>query len=70
MTEARVDPVPRICLDPKEAAVSLGVSLSTFRRHIMPGLKGIAAGNCRLFHVDELSKWAQESGTLMGTSEP
>lgn len=65
-----VAPAPRISLTQTEAAESLGVSLSTLRRYILPTIKSIKVGNCSLISVAELSKWAQESGTLNATGEP
>lgn len=60
--------VERITLTPAEAAESLSISLSTFRRHVLPQIKSISLGNCRLISVAELSKWAEDQGTLDGQS--
>lgn len=61
-----VAPIPRISLTQVQAAESLGVSLSTFRRHILPRVKSIKVGSASLISVHELSRWADESGTLTG----
>jgi excisionase family DNA binding protein len=59
-------PVPRTALTIEEAAASLGVSLSHFRRHVLPHLRVIRSGSCRLVPVAELGRWASENATLAG----
>jgi hypothetical protein len=61
-----VAPVPRITLTQDEAAASLGVSPSHFKRHIKPHLKIIRSGGCRVYPVAELERWAAENATLAG----
>lgn len=57
-------PDGRVSLTLPEAAVSLGVSLSTFRRHVLPSIKAIRVGKCVVVSVAELSNWAERNGTL------
>lgn len=59
---------PRIALPLGEAAESVGLSLSSFRRHVLPEVKTIRVGSCVLVSTAELSKWADESGILNGTA--
>jgi len=58
--------VPRVCLTYEEAAASLGVSLSHFRRHIAPHLRIVRSGAVRLVPVAELERWAEKAATLAG----
>jgi excisionase family DNA binding protein len=59
-------PVPRVSLTIEEAASSLGVSPSHFKRHVQPSLRLVRSGSCRLVPVAELERWARESATLAG----
>jgi hypothetical protein len=61
-----VAPVPRFALTAEEAAASLGMSLSHFRRHVLPFLKVIRSGSVRVVPVAELERWASENATLAG----
>jgi len=62
-------PVPRFALTRKEAAASVGVSLSHFERHVQPHLKLIYSGSARLVPVAELQAWAERAATLAGSDE-
>lgn len=53
--------VPRICLCREEAAESLGLSLSSFERHVQPFVPCIRRGKLRLFPVAELERWAEQN---------
>lgn len=57
-------PVPRITLTREEAAAALGLSLSSFERHVQPDLRLIRLGSTRLIPVGELSAWADRQATL------
>lgn len=59
-------PVPRIALTIEEAAASIGVSESHFKRHVQPTLRLIRSGSCRVVPVAELERWTQENATLAG----
>jgi hypothetical protein len=63
-----LEPVPRTTLTLDEAAASLGVSLSHFRRHVRPELPIIYSGNVRLIAVVELSRWAERQARLAGAA--
>jgi hypothetical protein len=60
-------PVPRITLTREEAAASLGLSLSSFERHVQPDLKLIRLGSARLIPVAELAAWAARRASLAYT---
>lgn len=57
-------PVPRIALTREEAAASLGLSLSSFERHVQPDLRLIRLGSTRLVPVGELTAWADRQAFL------
>jgi excisionase family DNA binding protein len=59
-------PVPRVALTREEAAASLGLSLSHFKRHVQPHLRIVRSGSVRLVPVAELERWAERSATLAG----
>lgn len=58
-------PVPRVALTRQEAALSLGVSLSTFAEHIQPQLKLVRIGSVRLVPVRELERWVDREATAV-----
>jgi len=62
-------PVPRVALTREEAAVSLGVSLSHFARHVAPELRVVRSGSVRLVPVAELERWAEKNATMAGASD-
>jgi hypothetical protein len=55
-----VAPVPRTALTLEEAAASLGVSVDSLSRHVLPDLRVIRRGRLRLVPVAELERWASE----------
>ena len=61
-----VAPVPRITLTIEESAAAMGMSVSHFRRHVLPDLKVIYSGSCRVVEVTELRRWAAGNATLAG----
>lgn len=54
-----ISPVPRVALTREEAAQSIGVSVSTFTRHVQPELRVIRRGSAVLIPVRELERWAE-----------
>jgi hypothetical protein len=59
--EAPSRTVPRVALSRQEAAVSLGMSIDSFERHVQPELRLIRRGKLRLVPVAELERWASEN---------
>jgi hypothetical protein len=53
--------IPRLALTQKEAAESLGLSLSSFRRHVMPHVRCVRRGSLRIFPATELQRFLDES---------
>ena len=58
-TTRPIQPVPRLMLTRREAAVALGMSLNHFARHVQPELKVVASGQLVLIPVGELERWVQ-----------
>jgi hypothetical protein len=52
--------VPRVLLNRREAAASLGVSLSHFQRHIQPDLPCVYSGQHRLYRPSDLERWVED----------
>lgn len=62
----RIEP-PRVSVTIPEAAAMVGLGITTFREHVLPELRVIEAGSARVIAVQELSRWAHDSGTLIRT---
>ena len=58
--------VPRVALSRQEAALSLGMSLDSFERHVQPELKLIRKGKLRLIPLVELQRWAIDNAEGFG----
>lgn len=50
----------RLALNRREAARSLGMSLSSFQRHVQPHVRCVYVGQLRLYPVRELERWLQD----------
>jgi excisionase family DNA binding protein len=55
--------VPRIALTPAEAAAALGVSRRFLYEHVLPELRVVRVGRCRLVPVAELRAWCDANAT-------
>jgi hypothetical protein len=51
----------RVVLSRQEAALSLGMSLDSFERHVQPELRLIRRGKLRLVPLAELERWANDN---------
>lgn len=56
----------RLALSRREAAQSLGMSLSSFQRHVQPHIRCVYVGNLRLYPVKELERWLGDQGCEQG----
>jgi hypothetical protein len=66
MSAAKINrPVPRIALDPTEAAAALGVGLTFFKSEIAPDLRVVRRGSKRLYPTRELERWADENAEMV-----
>jgi hypothetical protein len=58
-------PVPTLALRVEQAAVSLGLSESTFRRDVLPNVRSVKIGRVRIVAVTELERWLYLNGRLV-----
>jgi hypothetical protein len=58
--------VPRIAVTYAEAAAAMGLSESTFKRHVLPQLRVIRNGSTCVVPVVELQRYAERQATLAG----
>lgn len=56
-----IQPVQRELLTRTEAAASLGVSESSYKRHVEGDLKTVIVGGLTLVPPSELARWADEN---------
>ncbi len=57
-------PLPRLTLNPEEAAQALGVSRDFLDQHVMPELRIVRRGRLRLIPVKELERWVDRSAAM------
>ncbi len=50
-----------IALQKPQAAASLGMSVTSFERHVMAKVRCIRCGRLRLYPVADLQRWATEN---------
>ena len=62
--QRETETVAREALTLKEAAKSIGVSLNTFRRHVLPTIKAVRLGSAIVIQPSELASWLERHGTL------
>lgn len=58
-----VQPVPRVALTIAEAATAYGISLSSFRRHVLPGLKTVRIGAARVVPLAEITRHCEREAS-------
>jgi hypothetical protein len=59
---ARARTVPRLALTKVEAAESLGMSVDSFERYVMPDVRVVRQGRLVLVSTRELEAWLDRSG--------
>lgn len=64
MSALREAPAARAALTLGEAAKSMGVSLQTFRRYVLPTIKAVRCGRAVVIQPSELEQWLERHGTL------
>jgi hypothetical protein len=57
---------PRLGLTVEEAAKAVGVSESSFKRHVQPELRIVRRGSLRIIPVPEIERWLEGNATLAG----
>jgi hypothetical protein len=53
----------------EEAAEAVGMSESSFKRHVQPELRIVRRGSLRIIPVPEIEKWLEGNATLAGTTK-
>jgi hypothetical protein len=57
---------PRLGLTVEEAADAVGVSESSFKRHVQPELRIVRRGSLRIIPVPEIERWLEGNATFAG----
>ncbi len=57
---------PRLGLTIEEAAEAVGMSESSFKRHVQPELRIVRRGSLRIIPIPEIERWLESSATLAG----
>lgn len=58
----------RLGLTVEEAAKAVGISESSFKRHVQPELRIVRRGSLRIIPVPEIEKWLAGNATLAATT--
>jgi len=66
--DARRPSPPRLGLTIAEAARAVGVSESSFKRHVQPELRVVRRGSLRIIPVPEIERWLEANATLAATA--
>jgi hypothetical protein len=53
----------------EEAAKAVGMSESSFKRHVQPELRIVRRGNLRIIPIREIEKWLEGNATLAATTK-
>lgn len=59
---------PRLGLTVEEAAKAVGMSESSFKRHVQPELRIVRRGSLRIIPVPEIERWLEGNATLAATT--
>lgn len=65
---ARRPSPPRLGLTIEEAAEAVGVSESSFKRHVQPELRIVRRGSLRIVPVPEIERWLECNAALAGAT--
>jgi len=52
----------------REAAVSMGMSLRHFQRHVQPHVRCVYSGQLRLYRIRDLERWADDEAYREGSA--
>jgi len=52
----------------REAAVSMGMSLRHFQRHVQPHVRCVYSGQLRLYRISDLERWADDEACRDGSA--
>jgi len=57
---------PRLGLTVEEAAKAVGMSESSFKRHVQPELRIVRRGSLRIIPIPEIERWLDGNASLAG----
>ena len=60
---------PRLGLTVEEAAEAVGMSESSFKRHVQPELRIVRRGSLRIIPVPEIERWLEGNATFAGATQ-
>lgn len=61
-------PPPRLAMTVEEAARAVGMSESSFKRHVQPELRVVRRGRLRIIPVPEIERWLEVNAALAGAT--
>jgi excisionase family DNA binding protein len=59
----------RLGLTVAEAAQVVGMSESSFKRHVQPELRIVRRGSLRIIPLSEIEQWLERNATFAGSTE-
>lgn len=59
---------PRLGLTVEEAAEAVGMSESSFKRHVQPELRIVRRGSLRIIPVPEIERWLEGNAAFAGAA--
>jgi hypothetical protein len=59
---------PRLGLTVEEAAAAVGMSESSFKRHVQPELRIVRRGSLRIIPVPEIERWLEGNARVAGAT--
>ena len=60
---------PRLGLTVEEAAEAVGMSESSFKRHVQPELRIVRRGSLRIIPLPEIERWLEDNAALAGVTQ-
>jgi hypothetical protein len=64
--DAKPPITPRLGLTVEEAAAAVGMSESSFKRHVQPELRIVRRGSLRIIPVPEIEGWLESNARVAG----
>lgn len=61
-------PPPRLGLTVEEAAKAVGMSESSFKRHVQPELRIVRRGSLRIIPISEIERWLESNAAFAVTT--
>src|SRR3954451_22404119 len=61
---------PRLGFTVEEAAEAIGMSESSFKRHVQPELRIVRRGSLRIIPLPEIERWLEGNASFAGAARP